>query len=326
MTELGQPQITLKLAHVPEEAAGSLMYLFEEQNLGTVLVTQILSMLPNPQTWRLTITGDMVKTVNEIEARGADDTYTMDRGAGHVGARTMTHEDGTSDIVISTDVFTPPEGAETPEEVVKHAVTAAAHIALHEAGHAALSLRGEDWTVYQDLPQLEPTPYAWRKHLATHVDDNRIEQHTSRVAPSPLSQTDHLSDAIAHFREELNHSKSTWAADIAEACYRTLTAANNLIRVIAYLAAELGLDERSDPVRPEVLPESWNEYIEDSWNEWSRAFHKLEPADQPMRPEQIAEVLGELCQLADSWLRSIGVDYRMTSGHEQFIYWSKDRY
>ncbi|MBB6406191.1 hypothetical protein [Arthrobacter sp. AZCC_0090] len=324
---LGGSQITINVAHLSEEVSGPLMYLLQEQNLGAVLGTQVLSLLPDPKSWRLTITGDIVKTVNEIENRDPDNAYTTDRGAGHVGARTITHPDDTSDIIISDDVFfNSPETANSIQDVIEHALVAGAHIALHEAGHAALHHRGEDCSVYQDLPQREPTHYAWRKHLAAHIDDDRIEQLTAQRAPSPHSQESHLEDAIAHFRDELNESKRTWQSDLGSAMFRTLTAANSLIRVIAYLTAELGVDEEGSPVRPSNLPEGWNEYIEHSWDEWSQTFHELKPADHPMTAAEIAAILAKLCELTDRWLRSIGVQYLMTSTQDQSIYWTEDRY
>lgn len=324
MTDLGQNQITLSLTHIHNENLPALMYLVEQERLGDLLAAQILSLLPDPQTWRLTITGDMVKAVNEIESRKAENTYTTDRGAGHVGARTMMHEDGTSDIVISDFVFfSPSEDIDAPQ-MVEYARSAGAHIALHEAGHVVLNSRGEGSDNYQDLPKLPSTPYAWRKHLAVHMEDHRIEQLTWRRARSPLSQVDHLADAIAHFRTELNKSRNSWQSDMQTASFRTLDAANSLIRVMVYVSAELGVKD-GKAVRPVTLPEGWNEYIEADWNKWGLALHRMKPADEPMELSAIVAVLSDLCLLADQWLRSNGVDYRITA-QGVFIYWTKDRY
>lgn len=324
MTEPVQTQITLSLTHIHDENRPALMYLVEQERLGDLIAAQILSLLPDPQTWRLTITGDMVKAVNEIEARDTENTYTTDRGAGHVGARTMTHEDGTSDIVISDFVFFSPSQDMDAPQMIEYARSAGAHIALHEAGHAVLHSRGEGSDVYEDLPKLPPTPYAWRKHLAAHMEDHRIEQLTWRRAPSPLSQVDHLGDAIAHFRTELNESRNSWQADMQTACFRTLDAANSLIRVMAYASAELGI-ENGKAVRPAVLPDGWYEYIEGDWNDWGLALHRMKRADEPMQLDEMVAVLSDLCVLADGWLRSNGVDYRIND-QGQYIYWTKDRY
>ncbi|MFP3581364.1 hypothetical protein SB659_17515 [Arthrobacter sp. SIMBA_036] len=324
MTEPAQTQITLSLTHIHDENRPALMYLIEQERLGDILVAQILSLLPDPQTWRLTITGDMVRAVNEIEARDDENTYTTDRGAGHVGARTIMHEDGTADIVISDFAFFASSQDMDAPQLIKYARAAAAHIALHEAGHAVLHSRGEGSDDYQDLPQLPHTPHAWRKHLAAHMEDHRIEQLTKRLAPYPLSQVDHLQDALAHFRKELNESGNTWETDIQTACFRALDAANSLIRVMFYLSAELGI-ENGKAVRPKAQPDGWEEYIDANWSEWGMALHRLKPADEPMEPEEIADVLSNLCTLADAWLRSNGVDYGITD-QGPYIYWTKDQY
>lgn len=326
MTEPGQNQLPLKLDHIQDENLPALMYLIEHEGLGSVLATKILSLLPDSQTWRLTITGDIVKTVNAIEARDGENSYTTERGAGHVGARTITHEDGTSDIVISDFVFFAKLAEEDcgPEQVIGYALSTAAHLALHEAGHALLRNRGEGSETYQDLPTLPPTPYAWRKHLANHIEDHRIEQYTKRHAPSPFSQTDHFADSLAHFRAELNESVANWQADPESAIVRTMTAANDLIRAMVYLSAELGI-ENDEALRPADPPEGWNEYIEADWNEWSLTLHRLKAAAEPMHPKEISAVLSDLCVLADSWLRSNGVHYDMSDQRDS-LYWTKVQY
>ncbi len=322
------PTYSYTLAHLgnDEVASGALLYMLNEKALGAVMFGQIISLLPDTSQWRLTITGDIVASVNEIEARDSENAYTTDRGAGHVGARTIRKDDETFDIVISEHVFfATREDVDGVDELVAHALSAGAHIALHEAGHAALFLRGEDNDHYQDLPQLDPTLYAWRKHLAAHMDDNRIEQMTTERAPSPLLQVDHLGEAITHLRDSLNEAKRTWRDDIGDALYRSMTAANSLIRVFAYLAAELGVED-GKAVRPAILPDGWVEYVEDSWDAWSLNFDRLKPADEPMTLEELAGVLSDLCRLADAWLRSIGVEYGMNQDLDEYVYWTNDRY
>lgn len=89
-----------------------------------------------------------------------------------------------------------------------------------------------------------------------------------------------------------------------------MTAASGLVRVLAYLAAELGMTEDGDKAsRPAVLPDGWNEYIERSWDAWGLTFHRLKPADQPMAVEELAVALADLCHLIVTWLRGIGIDY-----------------
>ena len=309
------------------ELAGALSFMIEQQGLLQTLVAGVVELLPDTTLWRLTLTGDIVATVNRVTERDAEDSYTTDRGAGHAGAITLPHEDGTFDIVVSANVlFATREDVESVEALIAHVIAAAAHLSRHEAGHAALRLRGEDADAYEDVGGLSKSDAACRKPLAAHVDDNRIEQYTAVHAPSPLHHVDHLTDAIAHLRSELNEAKRTWRADIGEAAYRTLDAANGLVRVLAYLAPELGLDESGKPRRPDPPPAGWTDYVEDSWDAWSLTFHRLRPVDEPMTNDELGAVLADLCRLMNAWLRSIGIECGLTDDDEEYIFWEKDRY
>lgn len=332
MTDTPTPPISISLDGFSEdyddpELAGALSFMIEQQGLLQTLVTGIIELLPDTSVWRLTITGDMVATVNRLAERAEDNPYTTDRGAGHAGAITLPHYDGTFDIVVSANVlFATREDVGSVEALVAHVIAAAEHLSRHEAGHAALRLRGEDADAYQDVQGLSNSDAACRKPLAAHVDDNRIEQYTAVHAPSPLHHVDHVQDAIAHLQAELNEAKRTWRADIGEAAYRTLAAANGLVRVLAYLAPELGLDDNGKPRRPDPLPKGWTDYVEDSWDAWSLTFHRLRPVNEPMSTDDLGAVLADLCRLMNAWMRSIGVDWGLTEEDQEYIFWEKDCY
>lgn len=332
MTDTPAPPISISLDGFSEdyddpELAGALSFMIEQQGLLQTLVTGIVELLPDTSLWRLTLTGDMVATVNRVTERADDNPYTTDRGAGHAGAITLPHDDGKFDIVVSANVlFATREDVESVEALIAHVIAAAEHLSRHEAGHAALRLRGEDADAYQDVEGLSKSDAACRKLLAAHVDDNRIEQYTAVHAPSPLHHVDHLTDAIAHLRAELNEAQRTWRADIGDAAYRTLNAANGLIRVFAYLAPELGLDENGKPRRPNPVPAGWTDYVEDSWDAWSLTFHRLQPVDEPMTTDELGAVLADLCRLMNAWLRSIGIEWGLTDDDQEYIFWEKDSY
>lgn len=101
--------ITISFAHFDgdneAEARGALTRILQEFGLAQVLVAGILELVPDSSLWRLSISGDMVQTVNELTERSDDNPYTTDRGAGHVGGIALPHEDGTFDIVISGHVL-----------------------------------------------------------------------------------------------------------------------------------------------------------------------------------------------------------------------------
>lgn len=264
MTEPQPLQFALSTAHLDDEiVAGALRFLFNEHQLAVVLLKEIMTLMPDPSLWRLTVTGDVIKSVNEIEQRTDGDSYTTDRGAGRVGARTIAHADGTFDFVISADVlFSTDEDLGGVEGLRTHALAVAAHLALHEAGHALLHVRHEDANATVDLVDVNETDQGWRHYVAAHVDDYRIEAHTTRHAPSPFRHAMHLESAIKHLRDELNAARRRWREDIDAALRQTMRATNDMFRVIAYLAAELGSDDQGRPNRPDPVPEGWQTYLE----------------------------------------------------------------
>lgn len=323
--------INISFAHFDDEIdpdlRGALVQMIEHSGLGYALVAGVLELVPDSSIWRLIISGDMVATVTALAPNSDDEPYTTNRGAGHVGAITLPQKDGTFDIVISGHTLVASRvEIEQIDEFVQHVMSNAEHLARHEAGHVLLRVRNEDSDAFQDLDGLTPTDAVWRKRIAAHIDDHRIERYTATHAPSPFSHVDHLADAIAHIRDELNYSKRTWQDDIMEAARRTMTATNGLIRVIAYLSSELGLDEQGRAIRPEPKPTGWDDYLETSWDEWSRTFHRLRPVDQTMAVPELELILASLCQFASSWLLSIGVDYGLSDDEQEFIFWNRASY
>lgn len=61
---------------------------------------EIYALVPDLGRWRLVLTGDVAATVDAIEGRDEGDSYTTNRGSGHVGGVTLPRDDGTFDIVV----------------------------------------------------------------------------------------------------------------------------------------------------------------------------------------------------------------------------------
>ena len=296
--------------------------------LANTLVAGLALHLPDPDTWRLTISGDVVASINAIEEREEGNTYTLDRGVGQVGGRTINAHDGTYDIVIGAESFMPPFEVSSPEELVEYTHRIGLHLAIHESGHAILHQRGEDFAAFQDLVVGTMTERSWRKHLATHVDDFRIEKMTNRLAPSPASNVENIGDTLAHVRNELTESSALCHTDGDAAAIRSSTAVNDLLRVMTYLSAELGA---GGPIikgmRPQPLPEGWDEYLEEVWDAWALSLDRLKPADESMTVDELASVLADLCKVVVVWSRStVGYHFEMHEDGSWTADWSRSIY
>ena len=330
-TEIGRDGIpfSIAVAHVEQDddLCRGLSILAQECDLIAWIVQEILALLPDRTTWRLTLTGDIAATVNEIEGRDEGSGYAIDRGAGHVGGITLPSADGTFDIVIGVENIVNPFGEyDDFEGLAANAIATGRHLGRHEAGHAALSLRGEADEGYRDLPKLDPTAAGWTHAVAAYMDDFRIERHVREHTPPVFSHLDGLSDAIAHLSSELSAANASWKLDLDAAANRSDYGIGGFVRVIAYLAAELGLDDHGQPVVPERTPPKWDRYLGTAWPVWSATFHRLRPVDEPMTSDELSEVLSELCQLVVNWSTAIGYDRGLTGDGRAYAFWTEESY
>lgn len=303
-------------------------HILNEEHILAYMVAAVLRNLPDPATWRLTVTADFVQTVNRFEGRALDNSYTTERGAGAAGAKTIDNGDGTYEIVVSVHTLFPTYEIAEFSDFVEYIKTVAQHLALHESGHALLHNNGEDSEAFQELATGTKTERSWRKHLAAHIDDFRIEKMTQATHPSPLSQSEFLGDALADMREKLTVASAMSASDGETAAYQSGTAINDLVRVMTYLAAELGAGGKiTTGMRPDPLPEGWDEYLEEVWDAWALQLDLLKPADESMTPQEIAAVLDNLCKIVVVWSENIvGYVFEMYDDNSWTAYWARTEY
>jgi hypothetical protein len=330
-SETTAPAYQIGIEHfdvLDDEFATALVNILNNTGLANALVAGLLLQLPDPDTWRLTISGDVVASVNAIEQREEGNEYTLERGVGEVGARTINALDGTYDIVIGAWSFMPAFEVSSPEELVNYMHNIGTHLAIHESGHAILHQRGEDSEAFQDLSTGTKTERTWRKHLAAHLDDFRIEKMTNRTTPSPSSHVESVGDTLAHMRKELTESNVLRLTDGEAATSRSSTAVNDLIRVMTYLGAELGAGGKiAKGMRPDPLPEGWDEYLEEIWDAWALNLDRLKPADDSMTVDEIASVLTDLCKIVVLWSQSIiGYHFEMHDDGSWTANWSRATY
>jgi hypothetical protein len=330
-TEAPEPEYRVGIEHfdaLDDEFATAMVDILNNTGLANTLVAGLLLHLPDPCTWRLTISGDVVASVNTIEQLDEGNGYTIERGVGEVGARTINAHDGTYDIVIGAWSFMPAFEVSSADELVEYIHRMGSHLAIHESGHAILHQRCEDSEAFQDLATGSKTERAWRKHLAAHIDDFRIEKMTNRTAPSPSSNVEGIGDTLVHMRKELTESNVLRLTDGETAAFRSSTAVNDLIRVMTYLSAELGAGGKvTKGMRPGLLPDGWHEYLEEFWDTRALTLDRLKPADEPMTVEEIAAVLTDLCKIVVVWSQNIiGYHFEMHDDGSWTAHWYRATY
>ncbi|MFD5225703.1 hypothetical protein ACFWHT_08800 [Microbacterium sp. NPDC058342] len=321
--------ISVTLEHVGDNPVLNLALglLINEYNLLGEIATQILELMPDPSRWRLNLSGDLSATVNALDYRPLQSGYKTTRGSGYVGGVTFPQEDGTFLFVLdANNLAFPPVDSDSLEEVVAHALATARHLGRHEAGHALLMTRGENAEMYRDLADLDPSAAAWSHIVARDIDDFRIERHVRQNLLSPYSHVEGLPGALDHLSTALAAASRNWQRDIAKYAEASDHAVSAFLRVVAYLSAEVGLDEAAVPLVPRPVPVKWDRYLADHWARWSAAFHRLSPADEPMTLDQLASTTGELCEIAVEWMSAIGYRRGVADSGELYAYWTADSY
>lgn len=327
--DLAEQALSLAVEHVEQDQRlhDVLALLIHQYNLFGEIVSQIYALVPDLSKWRLTLSGDISATVNTIEGRDETDPYTTSRGAGHVGGVTIPKADGTFDIVLGAEALVSPHGDhEDLEGLIENAMRTGRHLGRHEAGHVLLRLRNEDAESFRSTADLSPSAAGWTDIVAAYMDDFRIERHVRDHTPPVYSHLDGLPGAVEHVSSELRSAKASWSSDIDGAARRSDIAVSGLIRVISYLASELGVDEDGTPAEPERGVRGWDRYLANDWAEWSSTFHKLRPVDEAMSSDELAGVLAELCELASRWSRMIGYDRGITDDGRMYAFWTADSY
>lgn len=322
------PRNTVILEHYAEEERQGIERVLAT-GIGEALIFCAQRVVPDHSLWRLTMTEDFVATVNRIEGRDEHTAYTTDRGAGVAGARTLRADDGVYDIVIDGGLLYPTpaelEAGDGMQSFIDRIAFIAAHLATHEAGHILLALTGEDSEQFEDLVGPEPANALWRRHMASQIDEHRIERMAALVTPSTQNPSEQLDDSLQHLRQQLSKARDVAPSDFNLAADLTRGAVVGVFRDIAYTTAKLGLVDAVTARRPDPLPHDWV-LLEPLWDDWSIAFHQLPAANERTTPADLANTLEALCRVAALWLTHVGVDFVIEADDSFSITWTKARY
>lgn len=222
---------------------------------------------------------------------------------------------------------TPPGDDSDVAGIAASSLATGRHLGRHEAGHVLLSLRGEDSRTFRDdVSGLPVEAVGWTDVVAADIDDFRIERHTRDIAPPRFSHVDGLDGAFRHVTEELRSSKQMSTADPQAAMKRSDLAIVGAIRVLAYLAAELGLDPNGAPVNPPHQSDMWDYYVAGMWTQWSTAFHTLQPVDVRISHHDLVTANHALSRLAAEWSARAGYRRSVSAEGIHSAEWAEIQY
>jgi hypothetical protein len=296
-----------------------------------VFVANVLAARLPDINWMLAISENMARSIlDRHPAQDADGEDTLERGSNVVAARTLRNGDGSFDFLVSSTMFLIYRWADQtqpiPQDEIDRVWAVLEHTAVHESCQANLEVHGEDAPAYQDTITLPPTQFAYRAMLAITLDECRAERVANCAARVRPTRSTTFGDDLTHFRIELNESLPMVASNFMGALTRTMTAVSELVKALAYLAAELEPNADGQAPRPQPVPDGWDEYVEQSWDAFYAIFRDAPDADTRATVDELAATLSMLCQFVSAWLETIGVRYAMYDDHSQSCYWLRSSY
>jgi hypothetical protein len=273
--------------------------------------------------WRIRICGDMPRLVAELDSAYAEVPYSTERGTNTVAGKTVKQDDGTFDVLLSTDIWNVYEGPDVEQALIEMGERVR-HGLLHEAGHVALDSRGED--ALSLLPNVEHLPavqWIWSRHLGFMLEDYRIEFALASIAPVLHPWVNTIGSDLALFDCERSRSHRLGAIDGDYLGGRDVMigAAVNLTRSLAYLAAET-----TDPASQfsgEGL-ERWERLVAPTWDEWIAAFQRASGAFDSMAPDAVVAAIETLAQLGHEFLTSVGFVHQVDEQGAESVWWLHD--
>ena len=266
---------------------------------------------------------DMATTLAQVDpdrfGPKSGTTYTLDRGANTVGAKTLRREDGTFDIVVGGDWFV--SHREDSKQEIEDQSQILAHLAAHEPQHIVLEIaglgvddviaaaQGRSSTVNDLLPG-----------IAEAVNEFQCELAANRIVVSALPHAEEATaDDLRMFREALRKSVNLAETDRYTACVTILTAAKELVKGVAYAAAYRLYDGKEDWTAPHPLPEQWVRYMPALWADLLKMFSAIPAAGESIEVAALGEAVYGMTERVLVWLEEIGVTYRVEVQENEWL-------
>lgn len=314
------------LDYMADDQMGPILY--EGGNFrdaAVLFLSELDSMIPSGVEVRIHFTGDIVRSTNELDPRYADGSYTVERGANTVSAKTIQQLDGSYDILFGPLIwlYRETEGQSQDENLVD-LYSRVRHSILHEAGHVAIDARQEDTpSVIPSVDELDYFEQVWSRHMGYMLEDYRIELGLIDVAPNPDRRALGFGEDLAHFDGERARS---YQAGPVDGDYRQglnimIDATVHLTRALAYLAAET-----NDPT-PDLAGEDlerWQRLIAPTWPLWLTAFSLASSALQPMTRDALATAIEGVSMLPPVLMQTVGVKRTVDADGNEAVHWHDD--
>lgn len=256
--------------------------------------------LPQPDMVSLVLTGDFVRSVRH-RLNGAD--YSLDRGSGFVGGKTMRNDDGSIDILLHAALA---QLAVSPVEN-PDATLLFLHTVAHELNHAAMYQRNES--------QWDGDRASWkdanlRSSAVVVIDEYRAERGALELVQEEDSGWN-LDDIATSLSEDLQAAVLEYQGhrDVNRLVFDVGSKFLVAWRPLSFVAAFThSRPDAADPI-PAATSTEWQNVVEHSWERFKKILAPL-PSGQTRADRAIIDTATQqLVELFDQWLRNVGFEW-----------------
>lgn len=251
---------------------------------------------------------------NDVARFTGNPSYSADRGAGVVGARTIPAPDGSSVVFVNAG------------EIRHRASDEVERLLAHEGGHALLNARGEDLNGRRGL--VGPN-WQWEMLClgAFALDEARIETHLRDLGYPPTSTIcqEHLEDSLYVLNCDVSLALIDTGVDIREFARRIVVAQDHLTKLLACLVPYLGTEGAASPhVLSAAGRRHWDDYLAGAWEARRSLYARCPDTSVPMAPADLNSFYLAALELELDQLSLLGFERSGDNATERFVRTASD--
>jgi len=263
--------------------------------------------------------------------------YSVERGSGLVGGRTMRRADGGVDVIIGGEALVDVDDsgifrltAAGQPRVDPEGVELLRPLIAHEAQHVNMELSGSAFDNY-GLRATWPVARRYQFAVAAKMcDEHRAEWNAAQVIGTDPPKADQILDVLCHMGQELEAAATRFRQSIKapvnleELREGVYAATHSFWTQVAYWAAEHREDDEISQLPADITQlKIWQRYVGPTWESMTDALSQL-PTALATSPEALNRAATGVAVTVSESLQHVG--FRHFNGPTLLEFFYIDRY
>jgi hypothetical protein len=262
-------------------------------------VELIEEVVPSPKRVRLLVAGDFEQAVRDhVDDAAYGAAYKADRLFGRAAAKTIAHDDGTTDLIVDEWLLSKssaPEGFDVQR------------MFHHEALHIAIEQRGEHVTGLFDRYAPNSNRGCFGMVTGVMVEEYRTERALCEAGRWP--HEDYMANfaAVVHaFADAVSDALCAWSlgGPVDRCCQTVLSAFHHLATNTGYVAAEMLACGRRRI--PKIDPAAKRRLLGRPWESVVDSLGSIPSAAAAIAPDELETRAWAAADRVEEWLRHVG--------------------